>query len=180
MRQLKIALVLALAIILQTSLSYVWHPFIYVDLPLVVVVYFALQRDPMQALVIGMIAGLATDALSVGLLGAGGFSKTLTAYMVVSVATRIMLDNPLLRIPVLASATLLDSIVYILLHRMLGQPPLMPFATTAGFKVIGTTVVGSLILYVLDTFFSERARQRKLFAGRRRAARRSVGMLRKR
>ena len=180
MRQLKIALVLALAIVLQTSLSYVWHPFIYVDFPLVVVVYFALQRDPMQALVIGMIAGLATDALSVGLLGAGGFSKTLTAYVVVSVATRIMLDNPLLRIPVLASATLLDSIVYILLHRMLGQPPLMPFAATAAFRVIGTTVAGSLILYVLDTFFSERARQRKLFAGRRRAARRSVGMLRKR
>ncbi|MGA9994512.1 MAG: rod shape-determining protein MreD [Pyrinomonadaceae bacterium] len=180
MRQLKIALVLALAIILQTSLAYIWHPFIYIDLPLVVVVYFALQRDPMKALVIGMIAGLATDALSVGLLGAGGFSKTLTAYVVVSVATRIMLDNPLLRIPVLASATLLDSTVYILLHRMLGQPPLMPFATTAGFKVIGTTVAGSLILYVLDTFFSERARQRKLFAGRRRAARRSVGMLRKR
>jgi rod shape-determining protein MreD len=85
MRQLKIALVLALAIILQTSLGVVWQPFVYIDLPLIVVVYFALQRDAMQALVVGAVAGLATDALGAGgLLGAGGFSKTLTAYLIVA------------------------------------------------------------------------------------------------
>jgi rod shape-determining protein MreD len=71
MRQLKIALVLALAVILQSSLRALWPPLVYVDLPLIVVVYFALQRDPLQALVIGAVAGLAMDALGGGgLLGA--------------------------------------------------------------------------------------------------------------
>jgi rod shape-determining protein MreD len=176
MRQLKIALVLALAVILQSSLPAIWPPLVYIDLPLIVVVYFALQRDPLQALVIGAVTGLAMDALSPGgLLGAGGFSKTLVAYLIAYIATRVMLDNPLVRIPVLAGAALLDSVIFVLLHRMLGQPTLKPFAEFASYKLIATTVVGTLILYVLDTFFSDRARQRRQFAWRRRVARRVGG-----
>lgn len=183
MRHLKIAVVLVLAIILQTSLGAipdVGKRLIFIDLPLVVVVYFALQRDALQAILIGAIAGLATDAYSGGLLGAGGFAKTLTAYLVTSLATRIMLDNPLVRIPVLAGAALLDSGVYVLLHRMLDQPSLIPFVEVAAFKLIGTTVAGTIILYVLDMFFSERARQRRQFASRRRVARRVMGSLSRR
>ena len=174
MRQLKIALVLAAAVILQSSLRAVWPPLVYIDLPLIVVVYFALQRDAMQAILLGAIAGLATDALGGGLLGAGGFSKTLVSYLVVTLATRVMLDNPLARIPVLAGASLLDDAVYVLLHRMLGQPPSFPFIERASFKLIGTTVVGTVILYLLDMLFSERARQRRKLAFRRRIARRGI------
>lgn len=181
MRHLKIALVVALAVVLQSSLPAIWRPLAYVDLPLIVVVYFALQRDPLQSLVIGAAAGLAMDAVGGGgLLGAGGFSKTLVAYMIASLATRVMLDNPLVRIPVLAGASLLDSLLFVILHRMLSQPPLKPFAETASFKLIGTTVVGTLIIYILDTFFSDRARQRRQFAWRRRVARRSVSSLKRR
>jgi hypothetical protein len=102
------------------------------------------------------------------------------AYLIAYFATRVMLDNPLVRIPVLAGAALLDSLVFVLLHRMLSQPTLKPFVETASFKLIGTTVVGTMILYVLDTFFSDRARQRRQFAWRRRVARRVGGGLRRR
>jgi rod shape-determining protein MreD len=173
MQQLKIAAVLVVAIVLQSSLRAIWPHFVYIDLPLIVVVYFALQRDVLQALIVGAAAGLATDALSSGgLLGAGGFSKTLTAYLIASLSTRVMLDNPLMRIPVLAGAALLDATVYNLLHRMLDQPSLKPFVETASFKLLGTTIVGTLILYVLDLTFSERARQRRQLAFRRKVARR--------
>jgi rod shape-determining protein MreD len=175
MRQLKIAIVLALAVLLQTYLRTIWEPFVYIDLPLIVVVYFALQRDMLQALVVGVVAGLAMDALSGGgLLGAWGFSKTLTAYVIAAVATRVMLDNPLVRIPVLAGAVLLDATVYVVLHRMLGQASQMPFVEKASYEVIWTTVVGTVVLYVFDIFFSERARQRRQFAFRRRIARRGA------
>ena len=174
MRQLKVALVLVVAVILQSTLRAVWPPFVYLDLPLIVVVYFALQRDALQALLVGAIAGLATDALSFGLLGAGGFSKTLIAYLVFSLSTRVMLDNPLVRIPVLAGAALVDDTVYVFLHRLLGQPTNFAFVEQTSFKLIGTTVVGTVILYLLDAIFSERARQRRLLAFRRRVARRSV------
>ena len=78
MPQLKIAAVLAIAIILQLSLRAVWTRSSYIDFPLVVVVYIALQRHAWQALMVGTIAGLVVDAASGGLIGAGGFSKTLT------------------------------------------------------------------------------------------------------
>ena len=104
MPQLKIAAVLGISIILQLSLRAVWPPLAYIDFPLIVVVYIALQRDAWQALIVGTIAGLAVDATSGGLIGAGGFSKTLTAYVVYFFATRVNLENVLLRIPVLAAA----------------------------------------------------------------------------
>ncbi|MDQ3753600.1 MAG: rod shape-determining protein MreD [Acidobacteriota bacterium] len=168
----KIALLIALAVLLQASLRILWPPLVYIDLPLIAVVYFALQRDMVQAVIIGTIAGLSTDALSGGILGAGGFSKTLVAYMIAGLTTRVVLDNPLIRIPVLAGAVGFDSLVYVLLHRLLSQPSSKPFAEVTSFKLIATTVIGTMIFYALDAFLSDRASQRRAFAFRRRSARR--------
>jgi rod shape-determining protein MreD len=179
MPQLRIAAVLALAIILQLSLRAVWAPLVFIDFPLVVVVYIALQREAWQALIAGTIAGLAVDAASGGVIGAGGFSKTLTAYLIYFAATRVNLENPLVRIPVLAAAAAFDAAVYVGLHRLLAQPLLVPFVQTISYKVIGTMVVGTLALLMLDNLWSDKSRQRRLFADRRRVARRSTGMLRK-
>lgn len=180
MPQFKIAAVLACAIILQLSLRAVWYPLSYIDFPLIVVVYIALQRDAWQALIVGTIAGLAVDAPSGGLLGAGGFSKTLTAYVVYFAATRVNLENALLRIPVLAAATLIDGSIYFFWQRLLGNPPAFPFTKTILYSLIGTTIAGSFVFYMLDSVFSERLSQRRQFASRRRVARRGSGPLRRR
>ena len=71
MPQLKIAVVLLCAIILQLSLRAVWTPLSYIDFPLVVVVYIALQRHAWHALFVGTVAGLAIDATSGGLMYSG-------------------------------------------------------------------------------------------------------------
>ena len=177
MPQLKIAAVLAISIVLQLSLRAVWPPLSYIDFPLVVVVYIALQRDAWQALLVGTMAGLIVDATSGGLIGAGGFSKTLTAYVIYFAATRVNLENPLVRIPVLAAATVLDSAVYVFWHRSLGYPPSVPFVQTVSYRLIATTVVGTLSLYLLDSLFTEGGRQRRAFASRRKGARRVTGSL---
>ena len=177
----KIAVCVALAVVLQSSLPVLWKPFAYADLALVVVVYFALRRDAVQAVIIGTLAGLLTDILSQGLLGARGFSLTLTAYLLAALVTRVALDNALLRIPVLAGAAGFNTLIYLLLHQLLGQPPGNPLggsmAETMAFSVIGTTVAGTAAAFVLDLFFSEstRLRQRRAFAFRRRIARRGLG-----
>ena len=172
--KLKIAVCVALAVLLQTNLRLVWGPLVFLDLPLIVVTYFALRRDVVQALFVGFIAGLATDVFSKGLLGANGFSKTLIAYLIAALVTRVMLDNPLARIPVLAGAAAFDAVVVVFLHRLLGQPSLVPFAETAAYKMMATTIAGTFIFYMFDIFFSDRGRQRRQFAFRRRAARRSL------
>jgi rod shape-determining protein MreD len=175
----KLAICVALAVVVQTGLGTVWRPAVYADLTLVVVVYFALQRDAVQAVVLGTVAGLATDALSGGLLGAHGFSLTLTAYLLAALVTRVMIDNPLLRIPVIAGSAAFNTVVYLLLHQFFGQPanPPGPIAETMAYSVIWTTVAGTVVAFVLDLFFSESAsrRQRRAFAFRRRIARRGLG-----
>lgn len=119
MSQLKIVLIVVTAVVLQSALRNVWAPLVYIDFPLIVAVYVALQRDAIKAVLVGCFAGLATDALSAGLLGSHGFSKTLTAYMVAALSTQVMLDNPLARIPVLAGAAMLDTAIFFLLHSTL-------------------------------------------------------------
>jgi rod shape-determining protein MreD len=183
MRQLTIAVLLVVAIALQSALRAIWQPLGYVDLTLILVVYFALQRLPLQALVVGAAAGLATDFIGgrPALLGAGGFSKTLTAYAVYFVASRVMLDTTILRIPVLAGASLIDNVVYVGMHRLLGQAPPMPFIQSLSYKLVATTFAGTVLLYAYDSYFSGKARQRRQFTIRRRVARgRSGGLRRKR
>ena len=180
MPQLKIAAVLAISIVLQLSLRAVWPPLSYIDFPLVVVVYIALQRDAWQALLVGTMAGLIVDATSGGLIGAGGFSKTLTAYVIYFAATRVNLENPLVRIPVLAAASVMDASIYVFWHRLLGYPPTVPFMQTLSYKLIATTAAGTLVLYMLDSVVAERASQRRQFASRRKVARRTTGTMRRR
>jgi rod shape-determining protein MreD len=182
MRQVTIAILLVVAIALQSALRAIWHPLGFLDLTLILVVYFALQREPLQALIVAAVAGLATDLISgpPALLGAGGFSKVIAAYAVYYVASRVMLDTTLLRIPVLLGASLIDNFVYVGMHRLLGQTPPVPFVQSLAYKVIATTVAGTILLYIYDSYFSAKARQRRQFTVRRRVARRPSGAMRRR
>ena len=174
----KLAVCVALAVVLQSSLRTLWGSLAYADLPLAVVVYFALRRDAVMAVVIGAVAGLGSDVLSGGLLGASGFAMTLTAYLLAALVTRVMIDNPLMRIPVLAGAAGFETVIYLLLHQFLGQPPTPlggSIAETFAYRVIWTTVAGTVVAFLLDTFFNESSRlRRRQFAFRRRIARRGL------
>lgn len=169
------------AVLLQVTLPGLWKPLVYIDFPLITAVYFALQRDAVRAVITATIVGLgvdvigaASDGFNGALLGANGFSKTLVAYLIAALGARFMLDNALTRIPVLAGASALDSAVYVGLQRMFLQPPVASFTDTLAFRIIATTVVGTIVFYLLDTFVSEQATQRRHFAFRRRIARRRM------
>src|SRR5436853_705680 len=116
MEQVKLTIALIIAILLQWTLRNVAEPLAYVDFPLIIVVYAALQRNSVRAILFGTVSGLAVDALSGGLLGANGFTKTLIAYVVSEIARRVYMDNLLLRIPVIAGACFLDNAIYFGMH----------------------------------------------------------------
>jgi rod shape-determining protein MreD len=175
MENLKITIALIIAVLLQWTMRSVAEPLAYIDFPLIIVVYAALQRNSIKAIFFGTFAGIAVDALSGGLLGANGFSKTLIAYMVSELARRVYLDNLLLRIPVIAGACLLDDLVYFGTHRLLGQEPTVDAAVTISYTLIGTTIAGTMIYLLLDFVLTERARpkRRDAFATRRQTRRRN-------
>jgi rod shape-determining protein MreD len=175
MDQVKLTAALIIAVMLQWTLRNVADPFAFIDFPLIIVVYAALQRNSLRAILFGTFSGLAVDALSGGLLGANGFSKTLIAYIVSELARRVYLDNLLLRIPVIAGACFLDDAVYYGLHRLLGQEPAGQFFIIAAYMVLGTTIAGTLIYLFLDSFMSEKlaSRKREMFPTRRQTRRRN-------
>ena len=175
MEQVKLTIALVIAVLLQWSLRNVAEPFAYVDFPLIMVVYAALQRNSIRAIFYGTFAGIAVDALSGGLLGANGFSKTLIAYVVSEIARRVYMDNVLLRIPVIAGASLVSTMIYYGLHRLLGQDPTGQVVFGASYSLIGTTIAGTAVFIFLDSFLSERVRRRKreVFPPRRSTRRRN-------
>lgn len=175
MEQLKLTAALVIAVLLQWTLRNIAEPLAYVDFPLIIVVYAALQRNSLRAILFGTFSGLAVDALSGGLLGANGFSKTLVAYVVSEIARRVYMDNLLLRIPVIAGACFLDDGVYYGLHRLLGQEPSGTFLTTALYTMLATTVVGTVVYVLLDSLMTEKmsSRKREMFPTRRQTRRRN-------
>jgi rod shape-determining protein MreD len=180
MDQLKITIALILSILLQWTLRNVSEPFAYVDFPLIIVVYAALQRDAIKAILFATFAGLAVDALSGGLLGSNAFAKTLVAYMVSELARRVYMDNLLLRIPVIAGACLLDDLIYFGLHKLLGQDPAGNAFVLISYTLIGTTIAGTAIYILLDYVLVERrrggqssSRRREFFPNRRQTRRRN-------
>jgi rod shape-determining protein MreD len=175
MENVKITIALIVAVLLQWTLRNVAEPFAYVDFPLIIVVYAALQRNSVKAILFGTVAGIAVDALSGGLLGANGFSKTLVAYLVSELARRVYMDNLLLRIPVIAGACLLDDLVYFGMHWLLGQAPDVPILEGISYSLIGTTIAGTIVYLLLDFMSAERLRprRREMFPTRRQTRRRN-------
>jgi rod shape-determining protein MreD len=71
----------------------------FLDLPLLVTVYFALmRRSQISGLVFGAVIGLAQDSLSKNPLGMFGIVKTLVGYFAASVGLRFDVEHPAIRL----------------------------------------------------------------------------------
>jgi len=176
MEGVRLTIALIIAIVLQWTLRNVFDPLGFIDFPLIIVVYAALQRNSIKALFFGTIAGIFVDALSSGLLGANGLSKTLIAYIVSEIVRRVYLDNLLLQIPVIAGACFADNLIFYGVHKILGQEPAVSVMTTIAYSVIGTTIAGTIVYLILGSFFVEGAakpRKREIFTSRRQTRRRN-------
>jgi rod shape-determining protein MreD len=87
-----------LALVLQAFLPVYIHSANYLELPLLVTLYFALsKRNPSSGLLLGMIVGLLQDSLSSTPLGLYGIAKTLVGYLGSSIGSRIDVEHPVAR-----------------------------------------------------------------------------------
>jgi rod shape-determining protein MreD len=86
------------AILFQVYIPLFFQFLGYLEMPLLVVTYFALmRRSPVRGLLIGAVVGLAQDSLSKAPLGMFGIVKTLVGYFAASVGARLDVDNGALR-----------------------------------------------------------------------------------
>src|SRR6185436_9785115 len=71
----------------------------FLEMPLLVVVYFALmRRSQISGLLVGAVVGLAQDSLSKVPLGMYGIVKTLVGYFAASVGMRLDVDHGFIRL----------------------------------------------------------------------------------
>jgi len=87
------------AILFQVYIPLFFQFLAYLELPLIVTVYFALmRRSPIGGLLVGALVGLAQDSLSKNPLGMFGITKTIIGYVAASVGLRLDVDHPLIRL----------------------------------------------------------------------------------
>jgi rod shape-determining protein MreD len=98
-RPAAIFLVPLAAILFQVYLPRFFQYLGYLELPLLVTVYFALKhRQPISGLLFGAAIGLCQDSLSYQHpLGMFGIVKTLVGYFAASVSQRFDVDNPFIQ-----------------------------------------------------------------------------------
>jgi rod shape-determining protein MreD len=83
------------AIFLQAFVSFRLPFFKIFDLPLLMVIFFALaRRNPVAGLLTGALIGIAQDALTMNPIGIYGIAKTVVGYGASSLGVRIDVENP--------------------------------------------------------------------------------------
>lgn len=152
------ALVLAplAAILFQVYVPRFLPALSYLELPLLVTVYFALmKRQPVAGSFIGCGVGLVQDALSHHPLGLFGIVKTLVGYFAGSVSQRFDVQNPALRFILSFFFVLFHQLFFWMLTRaLLGQLLEISVPQTIIFSFLNAVVALPLYM-VLDKLRDE-------------------------
>src|SRR6202795_1123379 len=92
----------------------------YLELPLLITLYFALsKRNPPSGLMLGMVIGLLQDSLSRTPLGLYGIAKTLVGFVASSIGARLDVEHPVARFLLTAGFYLFHHAVFTLTSRLL-------------------------------------------------------------
>lgn len=123
----------------------------FLEMPLLVVVYFALmRRSQISGLMVGAIVGLAQDSLSKNPLGMFGIAKTLVGYFAASVGLRLDVDHFFLRLILTFFFYLFHQSFYWVMQRaLLAQQPPFELQRWLVLAVLNA-VVGVALFHFLD------------------------------
>ena len=145
------ALVPLAALVLQAWLPRVLGPYAWFDLPLVVTVYFALgRRNPIQGTLMGAAMGLFEDALSHHAIGVNGVAKTAVGFLAASVGVRIDVENHTIRLILNFLLSLLSSVMFVFIYRVLLGLDLEWQWFTELFRAIGNSLIAMVLFPLLD------------------------------
>ena len=170
----KLISILFVAVTVESLLPQYWAPFRYVDLPLIVTIYFALMRDPVLGMLTGYAAGLSGDLApgSDPIIGVGGFSKTIIGFLIATVAVRFSLEGPLVRVVVIGLSSVVNSVLFVGLHNLMGArltDELSPerVAMRIAFEAAANLIIGVMLFWVMDKLFPEHAASGQMRVRRR-------------
>jgi rod shape-determining protein MreD len=140
------------AIVLQVLLSKLYWRFSYLDLPLIVAIFFAVsRRSPAAGTLTGAAIGLVQDALTGRPIGVNGMAKSVIGYIAASIGVQVDVDNMTTRVVMNFGFSLLNSLILFLINRrLLGQAEIHLQWVPELVRAAANTVVALPIFLLLD------------------------------
>jgi rod shape-determining protein MreD len=142
-----VPLAVALALILQAFFPVHFRWASYLELPLLVTVYFALsKRNPSSGLLLGMVIGLLQDSLSRTPVGLYGIAKTSVGYVASSIGARLDVEHPVARFLLTIGFVLFHHAIFALTSHFLLAQRVETYVTV---PILIASVVNACIAIVL-------------------------------
>jgi rod shape-determining protein MreD len=139
------------AVALQTTLAGLRvGSTIAVNLVLVVVVYAGLAFGAAGGLVAGTIGGLIQDSLAGGIVGIGGFSKTLVGFLVGVLGAQFIVSQTLPRFVMFVGATILHEAVFQVLYSIVDARPFRLVWSAVLMQAVINGLIGVLAFMVIE------------------------------
>ena len=139
------------AILFQVYVPLFFQFLSFLEMPLLVVVYFALmRRSQISGLLLGALVGLAQDSLSKNPLGMFGIDKTLVGYFAASVGMKIDVENGMVRLLLCFLFYAFHQFFYWVMARaLLSQQVALDLPRTAALGLLNA-IVGVALFAFLD------------------------------
>jgi rod shape-determining protein MreD len=139
------------AILFQVYVPLFFQFLKFLEMPLLVVVYFALmRRNQISGLLVGALVGLAQDSLSKNPLGMYGIVNTLVGYFAASVGVRLDVDHGVIRFLLAFFFYMFHRLFYWVMEQaLLGHQPAFKIQEWLVFGVLNA-VVAIFLFHFLD------------------------------
>lgn len=144
-------LALAAALALQTTLAGLTSGASAVNLALVAVIYLALAFGPGAGLMAGTVGGLVQDALAGGIIGIGGFAKTLVGFVVGILGAQFIVAQALPRLVMFVCGTLIHELCYQALYAVVEARAFRMHWTAALIQAAANGLIGVLAFAVVES-----------------------------
>ena len=139
------------ALILQAWLPRVLGRYAYLDLPVLITVYFALnRRSPIHGSLLGALLGMAQDGLTQGAIGIHGIANTIVGFLAASVGIRIVVENNIIRMLLNFVFTLTAGAVVLFVTRVLLGLHMQVNWLDEVLRATGNAVLGIFVFPILD------------------------------
>ena len=144
-------LALAAALALQTTLAGLTSGASAVNLALVAVIYLALAFGPGAGLMAGTVGGLVQDALAGGIVGVGGFAKTLVGFVIGVLGAQFIVAQSLPRLIMFVSGTLMHELCYQALYAIVEARAFRMHWSAALIQAAVNGIIGVLAFAVVES-----------------------------
>lgn len=141
-------------LLLQAALPKTFPWLLYVDLPLIVTIFFAVsRRSPIAGAVTGTLIGLLQDGLTNRPFGVDGIATGVVGYIAASVGFAVDVDNLVNRVLLVFSMSLVqDVLLYAIAHWLLGDGTYRALPVQALLGAAANCAVAVPMFALLDRF----------------------------